>query len=222
MAALSRGDRNHGQFNASTRRTDRGLCSYALHWMIDSANAQQNYFCTTVNEAQQMLFTHNLRNLECVPPTKAALYQHVKRAVFVSVSIWHGSLARELRLPAPADYGWEWNTRTKGWVPSWTHLKDASIACPLLLHCSCNKACKGMCKCYKGGLRCTPLSKCQGGCCNNQKWNSWSVIHINKEFKTLLMSQYIFIWNVFRNLEYCTDSDDGWLDKTTLHGWERQ
>ena len=42
------------------------------------------------------------------PSTKAALYQHVKRAVFVSVFIWHGALARELRLPAPADYGCEW------------------------------------------------------------------------------------------------------------------
>ena len=81
----------------------------------------KNCSCATVNEARQMLVTHNLRNLECIPPTKAALYQHVKRAVFVSVFIWHGALARDLRLPAPADYGWEWNTRTEAWVPYWTH-----------------------------------------------------------------------------------------------------
>ena len=32
----------------------------------------KNCSCTTVNEARQMLFTHNLRNLECIPPNKAA------------------------------------------------------------------------------------------------------------------------------------------------------
>ena len=107
----------------------------------------KNCLCATVNEARQMLFTQKLRNVECIPSTKAALYQHVKKAVFISVFIWHGALARELRLPALADYGWEWNTRTEAWVPYWTHLEDASIACSLLLHCSCNKACKGRCTC---------------------------------------------------------------------------
>ena len=128
----------------------------------------KNCSCTTVNEAQQMLFTHNLINLECIPPTKAVLYQHVKRTVFVSVFIWHGALARELRLSPLADYGWEWNTHAEAWVPYWTHLEDVRIACSLLLSCSCNKACKGRCKCYRGGLRCTPLCKCQGGYSNNQ------------------------------------------------------
>ena len=144
----------------------------------------KNGSCTTVNEARQMLFTHNLRNLECIPPTKAALYQYVKRGVFVSVFIWHLALARELRLPAPADYGYEF-TRTEAWVHYWTHLENASIACSLLLHFPCSKAYKGRCNCCKGGLRCTPLCKCQGGCCNNQKWNRWSVFHVNKDFETV-------------------------------------
>ena len=144
----------------------------------------KNCSCTTVNEARQMLFTHNLRNLECIPSTKAALYQYVKRGVFVSVFIWHLALARELRLPAPADYGWEF-TSTEAWVHYWTHLENASIACSLLLHCPCSKAYTGRCKCCKGGLRCTPLCKCQGGCCNNQEWNRCSVFHINKDFETL-------------------------------------
>ena len=145
--------------------------------------------CTTKTApaARQMLFNRNLRNPECIPPTKATLYPHVKRAVFVSVFIWHGlgALARELRLSAPADYGWECNTQTVAWVPSWTHLEDACIACSLLLHCSCSKACEGRCKCYKGGLRCTPLFKCQWGWCNNEEWNRWSVIHINKDFEAV-------------------------------------
>ena len=117
-------------------------------------------------------------------PLKLLIYQYVKRGVFVCVFIWHLALARELRLPAPAAYGWEF-TRTEAWVHYWTHLENASIACSLLLHCPCSKAYKGRCKCCKGWLRCTPLCKCQGGCCNNQEWNRWSVFHINKDFETV-------------------------------------
>ena len=54
-------------------------------WTEDSAHIRRierltmqmynkNCSCTTINEARQMLFTHNLGNLECIQPTKAALY----------------------------------------------------------------------------------------------------------------------------------------------------
>ncbi|MES9879344.1 MAG: hypothetical protein ABW185_00490 [Sedimenticola sp.] len=127
----------------------------------------KNSSSVTVNEARRLMFTHSLRSLESIPPTKAALYQHVKRTILVSAFVWHRALEKQLCLPDPAQYGWEWNGRTKTWVPYWTDLGDASAACALMLHCSCVKACKGNCKCFKAGLRCTPLCKCQGGCCNN-------------------------------------------------------
>ena len=126
----------------------------------------KNCSSVTVNAARRLMFTHNLRSLESIPPTKAALYQHVKRTILVSSFIWHRALEKQLCQPDPAQYGWEWNGRLKTWVPYWTDLGDASAACALLLHCTCTKACKG-CKCCKAGLRCTPLCKCQGGCCNN-------------------------------------------------------
>ena len=127
----------------------------------------KNCSSVTVNEARRLMFTHGLRSLENIPPTKAALYQHVKRTIFVSAFIWHRALDKRFCLPDPAEYGWEWNERLKTWVPHWTDLGDSSTACALMLHCTCAKACKGNCKCFKAGLRCTPLCKCEGGCCNN-------------------------------------------------------
>ena len=127
----------------------------------------KNCSSVTVNEARRLMFTHSLKSLDSIPPTKAALHQHVKRTLLVSAFIWHRALEKQLCLPDPAQYGWEWNGRLKTWVPYWTDLGDASAACALMLHCTCVKACKGNCKCSKAGLRCTPLCRCQGGCCNN-------------------------------------------------------
>ena len=75
-------------------------------------------------------------------------------------------LNRKINLPSPDDYGWEWNDRPQLWMPFWTTLKDVSSACSMLLHCSCKKACRGNCKCFKHSLRCTPLCRCEGGCSN--------------------------------------------------------
>ena len=124
----------------------------------------------TVNEARQRLFTHNLKSLENIPPTKAALYQHTRRVVLVTSFIWHRALNRQLCLPTFDGYGWEWNERTQSWVPYWTKLEDVSSACALMLHCGCTKSCAGNCKCSKVGLRCTPLCKCEGGCERNDHY----------------------------------------------------
>ena len=171
MAALSRGDRNHGHLNASTWRLTVQMYKKTAHVPLLMKHGR----CCSPTTWETWSASHPLK----------LLCTSMVREQSSSVFIWHGALARDLRLPAPADYGWEWNTCTEAWVPYWTHLEDATIACSLLLHCSCNKACKGGCKCYKGRLRCTALCKCQGGCCNNQEWKCWSVIHINKEFETI-------------------------------------
>ena len=122
---------------------------------------------STVNEARQFLFTHKLKSLESIPPTKAALFQHTKRAVLVSSFIWHRANQRILSIPDPSVYGWEWNDRLLAWVPYWTDLDDASSACALMLHCGCKKSCSKKCKCAQAGLRCTPLCNCEAGCTRN-------------------------------------------------------
>jgi len=88
---------------------------------------------------------------------------------FVS-SIWHQRLEKQLCLSDPAQHGWESNWRLETRVSYWTNLGDMNVACALMLHCTCVKACKGNCKCSKVAIRCTPLCKCEGGCCNNMDW----------------------------------------------------
>jgi len=121
-----------------------------------------------VNDARKLMFSHSLRSLDSILPNKNALFQHIKRALLVAVFIWKQSLSNTPEIPKPSEWGWEWNNRTKEWVPYWTDLSDVSQACSLLLHCGCSVACKGKCNCHRA-LRCSSLCKCEGGCTNNDK-----------------------------------------------------
>ncbi len=42
----------------------------------------------TVNQARQKLFSHGLRSLEAIPPTQAALFEHLKRSILQACFIW--------------------------------------------------------------------------------------------------------------------------------------
>jgi len=97
----------------------------------------------SVNEARKLMFTHGLKALECIPPTQQVLFQHTKRALLVAAFIWKQSLYRGPHIRNASEWGWEWNGRTKAWMPYWTSLPDASHGCTLLLHCGCSVACKG-------------------------------------------------------------------------------
>ena len=61
-----------------------------------------------LTETQRLLFTQNLRSLDCISPTKASLYQHVKRTVLVSAFVWYRALEKQLYVPNnPEEYCWE-------------------------------------------------------------------------------------------------------------------
>ena len=124
---------------------------------------------TVANDARKLMFSHSLRSLDSIPPTKNALFQHIKRALLGVAFIWKQSLSKTPEIPKPSEWGWEWNTRTKEWVPYWTDLSDVSQACSLLLHCDCSVACKGNCNWHRARLRCSRMCKCEGGCTNNDK-----------------------------------------------------
>ena len=47
-----------------------------------------------VNEARKQLFAHKGRTFENIPPTQAALKQHIKRACY-QANIWNQSLISE-------------------------------------------------------------------------------------------------------------------------------
>ena len=55
-----------------------------------------------VNEARKQLFTQKSRPLENIPPTRAALEQHVKCTAY-KVNIWNQTLFPNPVLPSPSD-----------------------------------------------------------------------------------------------------------------------
>ena len=52
-----------------------------------------------VNEATLRLFTSGTKSLESIPPTQAALFQHVKRAILQSSFYWHQTLSAQQEIP---------------------------------------------------------------------------------------------------------------------------
>ena len=121
----------------------------------------------SLNEARKRMFTNGLKDLDSIPPTKHAFYQHTKRALLTAAFIWKQSLSKTPQIPTYSEWGWKWNGRTNEWVPYWTDLAGVSQACSLLLNCGCVVACRGNCKCHRAGLHCSQLCKCEGGCTNN-------------------------------------------------------
>ncbi|CAC5421895.1 unnamed protein product [Mytilus coruscus] len=117
----------------------------------------------SVNEARKVLFAHQGRSIESVPPTREALYQHAKRSVYHAGLIWIQCLLLQPVLPSPDLYGWKKQDNGM-WNPFWTILAEAASSLQELVHCACKKGCRGQCKCFKSALPCTALCKCGGDC----------------------------------------------------------
>ena len=115
-----------------------------------------------VNEARLRLFNSGKKSLEALPPTQAALYQHIRRAM-LQATLWSQATSVQQDIPDFQDWGW-YKTSSGGWLTFWTTLKDTSKACSTLLQCGCLKSCTGNCMCSRAGVRCTGLYKCGGGC----------------------------------------------------------
>ena len=115
----------------------------------------------SVDEARQQLFCTRSRSLDRIPPTSAALKQHILRASYQGGHVWSQVYLALPELPSPAEWGWE---RDGQWKPVWTTLAQAQQSCYELIHCSCKKACRGLCKCSKANLQCTALCACGGDC----------------------------------------------------------
>ena len=75
-----------------------------------------------VNEARQELFCKKSKEFDSIPPTKAALEQHIRRAVLQGAHTWGQTLLCQPALPSPADWGWQRQARR--WSPYWTTLKQ--------------------------------------------------------------------------------------------------
>ena len=95
---------------------------------------------STVNDARKQLFAQKSRSLENIPPTQAALEQHLKRALY-QCNCWNMCLSPDPQLPDPSDWGW--TKVSTEWQPFWTTLPEASKSCYELMHCGCKKGCHG-------------------------------------------------------------------------------
>ena len=105
---------------------------------------------TDVNKARHQIFAQSSRTFEYIPPTKAALVEHIKRTTHQAGYVWVQSIIAKQVLPSPNLWGWV--KSETGWVPFWTALPRVA------------KAVNISCSCYKMGLVCTALCKCSGHC----------------------------------------------------------
>ena len=117
---------------------------------------------TDVNKARKKLFAKTT-SVQRIPPTYAALQQHVKRAVYQGGHVWGNVFCPDPKIPSPNHWGWK-KTDCGIYQPFWTTLEEASKTCYELISCGCKKGCRTNCKCKKSGLKCTALCKCEGEC----------------------------------------------------------
>ena len=80
---------------------------------------------TSVNEARQELFSKKSRIVDSISPTRTALVNHAKRAVFQGGIVWPQTLLKEPVLPCPSQCGWQ--CKGSVWVPRWTTLQQVGV-----------------------------------------------------------------------------------------------
>jgi len=115
-----------------------------------------------VNDAGKQLFAHKSMALDNIPPTQAALQQHIKRAS-LQANCWNQTLVLNPELPSPSD--WSWTKEASGWQPLWTTLPEASKSCHELIHCNCKEGMYRPLQVHQGcTLKCTALCACSGDC----------------------------------------------------------
>ena len=89
-----------------------------------------------------------------IPPTQAALREHVKRAAYQEGVIWGQATCADPDIGSPADWGWIKSEEM--WKVCWTELPPIASSCQELTKCSCKKGCTRRCKCLRSELACRP------------------------------------------------------------------
>ena len=119
-----------------------------------------------VNDARYQLFTSGKKSLKNLPPTQAALFQHLKRALLQASFQWNQALSTHQEIPDVIEWGWVKNNEG-ACLPYWASLEDRSKGSSILLRCGCVKSCTRNYKCCRAGVRWTGLCKYEGVCVNN-------------------------------------------------------
>ncbi len=110
-----------------------GLLEQFVVLLYDRTSSQE-----CVNDARKQLFTQKGRAIDSLPPTQAALIQHIKRAAYQAGHCWAQMMIAAPELPSPSEWGW--NKRVEGgWEVCWTTLPEATQACRELIRCGFKK-----------------------------------------------------------------------------------
>ena len=114
-----------------------------------------------VDEARFEMFAWKQRQYNAIPPTRAALLEHTKRAAYQGGHVWGQSLNFSQDIPSPEDWGWTIGTDECYWTPNWKTLPTIAASCQNVLKCGCKRrSCSARCKWYKTGLSCTGMCSC--------------------------------------------------------------
>lgn len=135
------------------RRYQRG--AHGSNWEIWDPSLWQNKQPQKHQRSKARAVFKKSRSLANIPPTRVALVNHAKRAVFQGGFVWQQTLLKEPVIPCPSQWGWQ--REESVWVPHWTALQQAKDSCYELIHFGCKTVCRGRCKCVKANLACTGL-----------------------------------------------------------------
>lgn len=82
---------------------------------------------TCMNQARKYIFCQKARGIDCLPPTGAALVQHIKQATYQPGHCWSQMDIVVPELPSLQDWGWI--KQEVGWATFWTDIPEATKVC---------------------------------------------------------------------------------------------
>ena len=109
--------------------------------------------------------------LSKLPPTTAALYQHIMRA-HLQTAYWKAAAQNLAPSMDPINFGWETAAATDTLLKPTMLPSGTLLALEAVLHlisCACFTGCAGLCRCRTVGLTFTHFCKCNAECSNRSK-----------------------------------------------------
>ena len=81
-------------------------------------------------------------SIDRIPPTRGALFQHIKRAI-LQTKLWMVCLIKNPEIPSPLNYGWMQTEDKTAIILKWSELPVVSEVLRQLVKCKCKKTCSG-------------------------------------------------------------------------------
>ena len=104
------------------------------------------------------MFAQCFRTMENIPPTKAVLLQHVRRAAYDHRRLSWSPSCLVLHFGGGSHLIWDGNPFGLNYQRSPLHATNVYTA---------DAGCRRQCKCRSSNLQCTELCKCSGACGDN-------------------------------------------------------